>query len=141
MTSAHRDARREGFTLIELMIVTVILGVLASIAVPKIGNVRERGYFASIQQDFRRLGQNQEMYHVLNNGYGNSVAALEFSTSPGVIITMVEATLSGWAAVGTHSSLDDDRGCAIYLGNAAPPPLPDGTPHTGATGQVQCTES
>ncbi len=36
--------RRGGFTLMELLVVTVIIGLLAAIAIPSIERIRERGY-------------------------------------------------------------------------------------------------
>lgn len=60
---------REGFTLIELMIVIVVLGILASIAVPKLSEVREKANIAVIKSDLHNIQIALEMYYVDNNSY------------------------------------------------------------------------
>src|SRR5207302_10950815 len=42
---------RKGFTRIVLLIVVVIIGILAAIAVPKLANKKEKAYLASMRQD------------------------------------------------------------------------------------------
>ncbi len=48
-TRIHRSGRARGFTLIELVVVIVILGVLASVAIPKYIDVRKDAEKASVE--------------------------------------------------------------------------------------------
>ena len=91
---------RTGFTLIELLIVVVIIGILASIAIPKFHNSKEQAYIASMRADVRNLATAQEAYYSDNLGqYATSLGALgtNYKPSSGVTITLI-ATASNWRA-------------------------------------------
>lgn len=128
-----------GFTLIEILIVVVILGILAAIVVPRMSIARERAHYATIASDIRNLGAAQERYFQGAMSYSQNLGDLDFGASPGVVVDVTEATPLGWAAVGTHDALPPNRGCAIYLGNAVAPPLPSGEPHSAGANVVECT--
>src|SRR5438477_183496 len=53
---------RSGFTLIELLIVVAIIGLVATIAVPKLINTKERALVASMKSDLRKLVTAEESY-------------------------------------------------------------------------------
>jgi len=52
---------RKGFTLIELLIVIVIIGIIASIALPKFGDVKIQAYRSTVRSDLRTLQTQQEL--------------------------------------------------------------------------------
>ncbi|MDP2957904.1 MAG: prepilin-type N-terminal cleavage/methylation domain-containing protein [Longimicrobiales bacterium] len=112
------DLQRKGFTLIELHIVVVIIGILASIAIPKFGAVREKAYLAASRADLRNLANLQDVYYNDNYTYTTSLAALAFTNTEGVAVTIGEATNLGWSATASHAGLPTES-CGIYHGGAA----------------------
>jgi len=128
----------KGFTLIELLIVVVIIGILAAIAIPKFSATREKAYFAAMKSDLKNLASQQEIYYADNYSYTSSTAALAFTNSEGVTVTMSAVTTSGWAAAATHSALGTTEGCAIYYGTVASAPSVGSATPT-APGEVACT--
>jgi type IV pilus assembly protein PilA len=111
--------RTRGFTLIELLIVVVIIGILASIAIPKFSSTKGQAYLAAMRTDLRNLATAQEGYYYSNNTYSNNLSSLNFGTSSGVTIVVPEATSGGWSGTATHASLGAEK-CTIYFGTAAP---------------------
>ena len=57
---------RKGFTLIELLIVVVIIGILATIAIPKFANTKNKAILASMKADLRNLVTAQEGFYFDN---------------------------------------------------------------------------
>jgi prepilin-type N-terminal cleavage/methylation domain-containing protein len=108
-----------GFTLIELLIVVVIVGILASIAIPKFANTKEKAYIASMKSDLRNLATAEEAFLFDSLYYTNNLVALNnFRASSGVTLTINEATGGGWSATSTHNV--STKRCYLYYGSAAP---------------------
>src|SRR5205807_8387883 len=93
---------RNGFTLIELLIVVVIIGLLATIAIPKFSNTKEKAYVGAMKSDLRNLATAEEAFFYDSAKYTTSFALMaNFASSVGITLTINEATASGWSATTT----------------------------------------
>ena len=66
---ARRRARQRGFTLIEIMVVVVILGILASLVVPTIMERPDHARQVRAKQDVRAITSALSMYRLDNFDY------------------------------------------------------------------------
>jgi prepilin-type N-terminal cleavage/methylation domain-containing protein len=110
---------RKGFTIIELLIVVVVIGILATIAIPKFSATRDRSMISAIKTDLRNLASQQEIYFASGMLYASSVTDTQLTPTEGVVITINEATNVGWAATAYHMGLAGEQ-CGIFQGDASP---------------------
>jgi prepilin-type N-terminal cleavage/methylation domain-containing protein len=70
-TSFHKPPRRPraGFTLVEIMIVVVIIGLLATMAIPMFGRVRAHTQNSRFVSDLRTFAQAFETYAMKNGDW------------------------------------------------------------------------
>jgi prepilin-type N-terminal cleavage/methylation domain-containing protein len=101
-----RRFNRHGFTFIELLTVMVLMGLLAGIGIPRIRNMEERSYQATLRSDLGTLRTAEEAYYAENLRYTTDLTDLDFRRSSTVEITIVSADpLKGWSAVARHARL------------------------------------
>lgn len=68
MQQQIRQYKQRGFTLIEIMVVVVILGILAAIVVPKIVQRPEQARIVRAKQDIASIANAMDLYR-LDNGF------------------------------------------------------------------------
>lgn len=127
---------RSGFTLLELLTVMVILGILAAVAVTRFWAVKERSYIVSLKDALRTTSVQQERYFARNMAYATVPTDLpDYTTSPGVTVTVTWTATSGWAATAEHASMPG-RTCGYFTG---PAPVGSAPPAT-QSGIIACNE-
>lgn len=76
MVNARRPSREDGFSLIELLVVMVIIGVLAGITIPILVNQRKSAVDASMKSDLRNTAVLVEGHRTEHASYPASIAVL-----------------------------------------------------------------
>ena len=77
-----RLEHRWGFTLIELLIVVVVLGILATIAIPKVSSTREKAFISAVTSDLKIMASQMEQHQSSNQVYADDVALLTDLSPP-----------------------------------------------------------
>jgi type IV pilus assembly protein PilA len=122
MPSTVRTSRRahdEGFTLIELLVVMIIIGILASIAIPVFLSQRAKAHDASTKADVSHLAKEIATYFV----DGNGLLTLDFASVPGSVVvsdglyTQTVNLTNGTAkpSAGASSHLNDESLWCVSL--------------------------
>jgi type IV pilus assembly protein PilA len=73
---------RKGFTLVEIMIVVVIIGLLAAMAVPAFQKVRRNSIRSSMDNDARQLASGAQQYYM---EHGTTEVGLTYTDTDGRI--------------------------------------------------------
>jgi len=82
-TNINGRNHQQGFTLIEIMVVVVILGILAAVVVPRIMSRPEEARITKAKQDIRALETALDLYKLDNFNYPTTEQGLEaLVTSP-----------------------------------------------------------
>jgi type IV pilus assembly protein PilA len=84
-TASRRD-HDGGFTLMEILVVVIVIGVLAAIAIPLYLSQRQKGYDASVKSDLRVYSRELETYSTDHEGAYPAVT--EFGQAAGGVVTV-----------------------------------------------------
>jgi prepilin-type N-terminal cleavage/methylation domain-containing protein len=116
---------RKGTTLIELLVVVVVLGTLATIAVPRYSGAKEKAYLAAMKADLHIVAVYEEQFAAENHGqYFSGIATPDapidgFSPSKDVTVTLTAFNILGsqladWTAIAKHSQ--SSQSCEMRTG-------------------------
>lgn len=96
---------RRAFTLIELMIVVVIIGVIAAIAIPKFAGSKAKAYETAMKSDLRSFLTAQLDYFATHQTYTTDITKLSFKSSTGVNPPVVTVDGRTYVVTISHSQL------------------------------------
>ena len=116
---------RKGFTLIEVVIAAVVIGILAGVAVPLLSASKDKAYIAAMKADLHTIAIFEEQYAADNHGqYFSGTATSDsplngFTPSKGVTMTLTSfnilgSQLANWTATVKHSQTSES--CEMRAG-------------------------
>jgi type II secretion system protein G len=84
---------QKGFTIIELLVVIVIIGILVALALPNLFSAQRRGRDTDRKNELKNIQQKLETFYNDNNEYptGAAITALTAATPAGLGLTEEES--------------------------------------------------
>jgi len=100
MHARFHSAARKGFTLVEILIVVVILGILAAIVIPQFTSASESAKASSLVSQLQTIRSQLEFYQIQHNGNYPDLADL--NTDGAMWDRMTTTTDSSGAVTGSR---------------------------------------
>ena len=113
----------EGFTLVEILIVVVIIGILATVAIPTYFKYVERGYASDAKVQLKNILQNAELYRQETGGWPTDV---EMMIAEGYI-ELKRSILNKWEF--TIQLEDNESGTSGQISTTSLPAMAGGEGH------------
>lgn len=101
--------KQSGFTLIEIMVVVVIIGILASVVVPRIMDNPDKARAAKAKNDIRALESAMDLYRLDNFTYPSTDEGLD------ALVTAPSSSPANWKQGGYIKKLNNDPWGNDYL--------------------------
>lgn len=105
----RRKTAQSGFTLIEIMVVVVIIGILASVVVPRIMDNPDKARTAKAKNDIRALESAMDLYRLDNFTYPSTDEGLD------ALVTAPSSSPANWKQGGYIKKLNNDPWGNDYL--------------------------
>jgi prepilin-type N-terminal cleavage/methylation domain-containing protein len=120
-TTTHRG----GFTLVEILVVVLVIGIVAGIAIPRYAGSKDKAYVAAMIADLHNAGIYEEQYATENHAqYFSGIATADlsvegFRASKDVTVTLTATNILGsriseYTAVARHTQSKES--CELRTG-------------------------
>ncbi len=92
---------RHAFTMIELLIVVIIIGVMAAIAMPRFADSRRKAYITAMKSDLRNVVSAAESHFADDGTYAQWTGP----SATNAITLVYTGESDGWEATATHAAV------------------------------------
>ena len=114
--------KKSGFTLIEIILVVVIIGILAGIAIPRMGGKTEKAKISQAKSNIVALSMAIQEFEMMNGNYPSSLDQLLDESKGGPYMEKKSIPNDPWdtpftyAAPGSHNNHTFDLSCTSPKG-------------------------
>ncbi|MHC4994587.1 MAG: prepilin-type N-terminal cleavage/methylation domain-containing protein [Planctomycetota bacterium] len=97
-----RNERQHGFTLVEILIVVVILGILAAVVIPQFADASTSAKTSSLTTQLQTIRSQLELYQIEHNGNYPTIAQLQADFGVMTSPTDVDGTINAAGLYGPY---------------------------------------
>jgi len=133
---SRRHIKTRGFTIVELLIVIVVIGILVAIVIVAYNGIQQRAHAATVQADLEGSAKQMANDNTLTSSYALTAAAVD----SGKGLPTSAGTTYVYHSTGTTYCITGTNGTSTYMiADTAPTPTAGGCPGDGVGGVAAIT--